>query len=79
MHAAVVKLNPLADSDWAGAKDNHLFLGPVWLDFMFTAINAVEVWRFGVKFSRAGVDRFEGSRDLQALSEVVNFISRLAG
>ena len=62
---AVVKLNALADTDGAGAKDQHLLLfgvaalGNKLLGFVVLVEGGVEIGRLGGKFRSAGIDHLE--------------------
>src|SRR5688500_12353054 len=62
MHAAVVELDPLADSIRPRSQDDDpRLLGR--RDLVLVLEGPVHVWRVGGEFRRAGVDGLEGRAD----------------
>ena len=54
MHTAIVKFNPLPDTDRPGAEHQHLLAPDRAHGLVLAAIDRIIIWRLGREFRRAG-------------------------
>ena len=80
MNRAEVELDPLADTDRAGAKHQHLLpvSGLSSASFSLPKTGVI-VRRLGRELRRAGIYHLEGSTDAVCMTHLLDLVLRVAG
>src|SRR5262249_24316774 len=72
VHAAIIKLNSLADSVWSAAEDHHFALLAI-SSFVLVTVGRVVIRRVSFKLRRAGIDQAISWQNARRLSLRTDF------
>ncbi len=75
MTTAIVKLNSLANTVWAGAQ-NHDLASIGWRCFALSFVSRIKIRRERLKLGAAGINAFVDRNDVQFLPVLTDFVFR---